>query len=81
MQVKYWMEYEGLAKVLGEEGARNFAYWYCEHNPTPAETLRRARQYLTSDSNHEPHMASSEEVRKKRKRKREMIAAQMGSTE
>lgn len=75
MQVRYWVEYEGLRKALGEEGVKNFTSWYCEHSPTSSETLRRTRQYLTNGE--QPHMATSPEVRKRRERKQRMIHAQM----
>ncbi len=78
MQVRYWMEYEGLKNALGEEGVKNFTYWYCEHNPTSAETLRRTRQYLTNGD--QPYIISSPETKKRRERKQKMIQSQMVGT-
>ena len=79
LQVKYWITYEGLGKVLGEDALMRFADWFTKSRPTPPETLRRARQWLTSeDSDRQPYMSQSSDAKARRNRKRQMISKQMG---
>ena len=78
LQVQYWITYEGLGAVLGEDALMRFADWFTKSKPTPPETLRRARQWLTSDNDHQPYMPQSNDAKARRNRKRQMIINQMG---
>ena len=78
LQVKYWITYEGLGKVLGEDALMRFAEWFIDTKPVPPETLRRGRQWLTSEASGElPYMPQSPEVKRRRRAKQGMIEAQI----
>ena len=83
MIVKYWVAYEGLGAVLGEDALIAFSNWCtAAPGPTVPENLRRTRQALTAREHHgkpvEPYMKESEHVHQARARKRQMITEQMG---
>ena len=78
MMIQYWVEFEGLAQALGLDGLRKFHRWFTQHNPTSAETLRRTRQWETSDKTPGgPYIKQSPEVRRKREAKEKAIRASM----
>jgi len=82
MIVKYWITYEGLGAVLGEDALMAFTDWFtAAPGPTVPEHLRRTRQALTSREHHgkpvEPYMRESEHVHQARARKRQMVTEQM----
>jgi len=78
MMIQYWVEFEGLAQALGLDGLRRFHRWFTQHNPTSAETLRRTRQWETSDKTPGgPYIKQSPEVRRKREAKEKAIRASM----
>ena len=78
LMVQYWAKFEGLEEALGSEGFKRFKRWFTEHNPTPAENLRRTRQWVTSDETQGgPYIAQSVEVKRKRKAKEEVIRTKM----
>ena len=78
MMVQYWTEFEGLAQALGVDGLRKFHRWFTQHNPTPAENLRRTRQWETSDKTPGgPYITQSPEVKRKREAKERAIRTAM----
>ena len=78
LQVKYWITYEGLGKVLGEDALMRFAEWYKTKQNTSSETLSRARRILTTDaSGYPPYMPQSPEAKRRRKAKQGMIESQI----
>ena len=83
--VKYWITYEGLGAVLGEDALMAFVDWFtATPGPTAPETLRRTRQWLTSRDHGDngtpvdPFMPESPDVHQRRARKRQMVTEQMG---
>ena len=85
MIVKYWITYEGLGDVLGEDALMAFVDWFtAAPGPTAPENLRRTRQWLTStehgddDTPVEPFMPETPVVHQRRARKRQMVTEQMG---
>jgi hypothetical protein len=85
--VKYWITYEGLGAVLGEDALMAFVDWFtATPGPTSPETLRRTRQWLTSRNQTrevtttpvDPFMPESPDVHQRRARKRQMVTEQMG---
>jgi len=78
MQLQYWITYEGLGKVLGEDALMRFAEWYKTKQNTSSETLSRARRILTTDaSGYPPYMPQSPEAKRRRKAKQGMIESQI----
>lgn len=70
---EYWMT-EGLGEALGsEEAIQGFYEWFMGVNVTPPETIRRTRQWLTSD---EGYLPVSDHVYKARKHKQDMVRNQ-----
>lgn len=53
LMIRFWQVFDGLAVVLGEEGAAKFAAWF--RKATHPETIRRRRaahQQLAGDGGH-----------------------------
>ena len=71
---EFWMS-EGLGDALGsEEAVQGFFEWFTGKGVTPPETIRRARQWLTSE---EGYIPVSAEVLTARKHKQNMVRGQM----
>ena len=41
LMLRFWEVFDGMAEVLGEQGARRFRAWFCK--ATHPETIRRGR--------------------------------------
>lgn len=68
----YWVEYEGLQKILAPESLEALRQWYVEQEPIRSDDIIRARRYLTSDKKDTPIIPTDPKV----KRRRDLLEAQ-----